>query len=407
MRILHTSDWHMNDRLGHRNRQSDIVARFEEIATYLEEHRVDVMAVSGDLFSTYTRMEELRDAIGDVNSIFKPFLLRGGTIVAISGNHDNEALFNLLRFTLDLAYPIDPGSHGPRPRGRLYLAAQPTYLLLEDAAGEQVQFVLMPYPTAARYLRDDNTRYNSHDERNRLLHEALRKKLDQFKERTIDPRLPSAMFAHIHVRGSEVHNLYHISEREDVIFEPGEIPTNWAYVGYGHIHKPQNIDGVEHVRYAGSIERFDYGERDDEKSVVLIDIGPKGRRGEPTCLPLDATPIYHIEITDPEAQLPTLRNLYPQGDRALVSYKLIYKPGEHNRDAIRQEIESMFPRWCRSEIVPDVARMSSEMVHATTRLRDVPGTVRTYLQNNIAADNPYRDDLLALVEELLVESEVH
>ena len=405
MRILHTSDWHLNDRLGHRNRQGDIVARLEEIAGYLDEHRVDVMVVSGDVFSTHTRMEELRDAIGDVNRTFKPFLMRGGTIVAISGNHDNEALFNLLRFTLDLAYPIDPSSQGPRPRGRLYLAAQPTYLLLEDEAGKPVQFVLMPYPTAARYLHDSD--YSSHDERNRLLHEALRHKLDQFKEGVIDARLPSVMFAHIHVRGGEVHNLYHISEREDVIFEPGEIPTSWAYVGYGHIHKPQAIDGAEHVRYAGSIERFDYGERNDDKSVVLVEVGPKGRRGDPVCLPLDATPIYHIEISDPGSDLIGLRDQYPDSKRALVSYKLIYKPGEHNRDAICEEIESIFPRWCKREIVPDRTRVAKESVSVTTRVRDVPGTVRTYLQANIPEDEPDRDELLALADQLLTETGVY
>ena len=107
MRILHTADWHLNERLGRIERQTDIVARLKEIAGYLDEHRVDVMVVAGDVFSRFTRLEEVRDALKDVQATFKPFLARGGTIVALSGNHDHEALFTLLWAALDLASPAE------------------------------------------------------------------------------------------------------------------------------------------------------------------------------------------------------------------------------------------------------------------------------------------------------------
>jgi exonuclease SbcD len=406
MRILHTADWHLNDRLGPVKRQSDIVARLEEIARYLDEQQVNVMIVAGDMFSQYTRLDELQVVMGDVNRVFKPFLLRGGTIIAISGNHDNESLFNLLRFALDLADPLDPQKPGPRPSGRLYLAAQPTYLLLEDPEGQQVQFALMPYPTSARYLKDEKTRYGSLDEKNRLLHQALIRKLRQFQEQMIDPRLPSVLVAHAHVRGSQLHNLYHISEREDVIFEPGDIPTHWAYVAYGHIHKPQTLPGTTHVRYAGSIERLDYAERDDNKSVILVEIGPSGRMCEPECLPLSATPIYYVEILDPKTEMGSLRDRYPNADRALVSYRLVYKPGEDNRDEICDELEAIFPRWYKREIVPEGTTLIQESIGPTTPARDVPGTVLDYLQKRLA-DHPDRDDLLALTDQLLAKMEVN
>jgi exonuclease SbcD len=406
MRILHTADWHLNDRLGRIRRQSDIVARLEEIARYLDEYQVDVMLVAGDMFSQYTRLDELQVVMGDIDRAFKPFLLRGGTIVAISGNHDNEALFNLLRFALDLADPLDPNRPGPRPGGRLYLATQPTYLLLKGAEGQQVQFALMPYPTSARYLRDARTRYSSLDEKNRLLHQALTRKLRQFNEQMVDPRLPSVLVAHIHVRGSKIHNLYHISEREDVIFEPGDIPTHWAYVAYGHIHKPQILPGTTHVRYAGSIERLDYAEREDNKGVVLVEIGPTGRTCEPECLPLDATPIYYVEILDPKTEMAGLGDRYLNADRALVSYRLVYKPGEDNRDELCCELESIFPRWYRREIVPEGFASIRESTNPTTPARDVPGTVRDYLQQRLV-DHPDRDDVLALADQLLTGLEVN
>lgn len=410
MLILHTSDWHLNARLGTIKRQPDIVERLAEIARYLEEHRVDVMVMSGDLFShyTHTRIEEIQEAIRDVNRVFKPFLLRGGSIVAISGNHDNEALFNLMRDTLDLAVPLDPQDQGPRPRGRLYLAAKPTCLLMEDAKGTRVQFALMPYPTVARYLSGEKTSFNSLDQRNRALHEEVIKKLGWIREQRSDPRLPSVLVAHAHIRGSQLtkHNLYQISEGEDVIFEPGDILTNWAYTAYGHIHMPQAMGGAEHVRYAGSIERLDLGERDDHKSVTLVEIDKKQRVGEPVPLLLNATPIYRIEITDPEREIPTLRDRYPEAERALVSYRLVYKPGEHNREAICRDIEAIFPRRYKpAEMVIDGATPAIQSYSPKIPLHDVSGMVRDYLQTHLT-DSPYRDEVLKLAEELLAAQEV-
>jgi exonuclease SbcD len=401
MRILHTSDWHLNDKLGRISRQGDIVKRLEQIANYLDEHKVDVMVVAGDLFSQYNRLDELKSAVGEINKVFKPFLLDGGTIVTISGNHDNEAFFNLMRFALDLADPIDTNKSGARPRGRLYLAAEPTCLLLEDKAGEQVQFVLMPYPTSSRYLKGEKARYSSMDEKNRLLHQSMLKKINLIKDKYINPKLPSVLVGHAHIRGSELHNLYRISEREDVVFEAGDIPTNWAYAAYGHIHKPQALAGTTHVRYSGSIERLDFGERDDKKSVVLVEIGAKGRTQEPVCLPLNATPIYRVEINNPE-EISSLKDKYSELERALVRYKLTYKPGDHNRDAICRELDKIFPRWYEREIVIDGSIISLKSSTNLINTQDLPTTVRTYLQQKLA-DNPDKDAVFKLAEQLLAD----
>lgn len=399
MRILHTSDWHLNDRLDRIKRQPDIVARLEEIAGYLDKYHVDVMIVSGDIFSKFERLDEVRAAVEDVQRIFKPFLLRGGTIVGISGNHDSEPLFNLLRAALDLASPL--GLNGARPRGRLYLAAQPTYLRLE---GRPTQFALMPYPTAACYLRDESARFTSMDEKNRLLHQAVVNTLQQFYDKKIDPRAPSVLVAHAHIRGSAIHNLYRISEREDVVFDPGDLPANWAYIAYGHIHKPQAMHGAEHIRYAGSIDRMDFGEMNDEKSVVLIEINDKGRIGEPALLPLNATPLYRIEILDPEIDMRGLAERYADAQRAIVEYKLVYQPGQHNREALCREIETIFPRWCRRDVVPRGEANILKLGETRGHLRDVKAVVRGFLAENLA-EHSDRDELIALAEQLLLETE--
>lgn len=405
MRILHTSDWHLNDRLHWIDRQPDIRARLQEIANYLEEYQVDVMTVAGDLFSQRSsRLADLRGAVQDVNEAFSPFLRRGGTIVAISGNHDDEALFELLKTAQDLSAPIslDP-DRSCYPPGRMYLATKPTYLPLKGASDEQVQFILLPYPTAYRYLPAD-VQPNSIDERHSCLRTALLERLAQLRARRLDEGIASVLVAHLHIRGGELHSLYKLSEKEDVIFDLGDLPMNWAYAAFGHIHRAQAIGRSEHVRYSGSIERMDLGERNDDKSVVLVEIKDNQRVGEPLLLPLRATPIYQFEITDPDREVPSLAARFPDAREALVYYKVHYRPGTHNINAIRDAINKQFRACCYCETIPygsTVGRESPEV-----RLdpeKAFPERVRDYLAQHLLPADHDREELLTLADKLLVE----
>ena len=53
------------------------------------------------------------------------------------------------------------------------------------------------------------------------------------------------------------------------------LPAHVQYVALGHMHKPQVIPGAKsQARYAGSILQMDFGEREQQKSVCLIDAHP-------------------------------------------------------------------------------------------------------------------------------------
>ena len=402
MKILHTADWHMNESLGRVDRSADILAALEKICAYLEEYRVDVLLVAGDLFSDRSRDEQLRTAISEIKRLFTPFLARGGTIIAISGNHDKQVFFETLRDTLDLAAPVRKMSDGIYPMGRLYLAPRPRMLKLADANGNATQFVLMPYPTSRNYLQGAQIHFSSVEEKHHAIHTNFVKTLDELKQR-LDPRLPSVLLSHIHVRGVPTHSLYRLTEVEDVIFEPHEIPTAWAYVGYGHIHRPQlALANALHVRYAGSIECFDAHEKNDSKSVVLFEVVGASLVGEPVTLPLSATPMYDIEIDDPDTEIAQLNTRYPDASRALVKYKLHYDPMQHNRDALTRELDMIFPRWYEREVIERGTVEITDAQFHPERVRDVVGTVRTYLERQLI-HNPHKQNVITLAEALLAE----
>src|SRR5436190_12805001 len=132
MKLVHTADWHLGDRLGRIDRTDDLRRAVERVAAVCRDERADVLLIAGDLFSELARPDGLRDAIRHLQASFEPFLRGGGTVLAVTGNHDNENFCQTLRHAMTLAAP-GAGTFGAvAPPGRLYLASEPTLLRLAD-----------------------------------------------------------------------------------------------------------------------------------------------------------------------------------------------------------------------------------------------------------------------------------
>jgi exonuclease SbcD len=50
------------------------------------------------------------------------------------------------------------------------------------------------------------------------------------------------------------------------------------YVALGHIHKPQKVGGLNHIRYCGSPIALGFDEARQQKEVLLVDLGAEGLR---------------------------------------------------------------------------------------------------------------------------------
>ncbi len=299
----------------------------------------------------------------------------------------------------------------PIPRfaqpGRLYLATEPTLLRLADPdTGRLIQFVLMPYPTPARYLADEaSQRYQSLEEKNRHLMAAYTRALQAIRQGPgFDAALPTVLSAHIHVQGSSLPTLFRLTPEEDVVFAETELPEDFAYIALGHIHRAQYLRGQPHIRYCGSIEKMDLGESTDEKGVVIVDVGPDGRRGEPAVLPMESTAVYVVPIFDPGAELPSLPLRYPDHDRALVRIECTYRAGTDNREETLRELDRIFPRWYDREITEANSLTDRLTLGEQARGKSVEDTVRDYLrQELINHPDEMRDAVLARAEDLMRE----
>lgn len=344
MRLIHTADWHLGDRLGRIDRSPELRSAVERIAAYCDERAVDVLLIAGDIFSELPRADGLRECVRHFQATFEPFFRRGGTIVAVTGNHDHEGFCRTLRHAMGLAAPTVESFGALVPPGRFYLADEPTLLKLPDASGQQVQFVLMPFPQPAAYLvHEAQQRYASLSEKKQFLQAAFTQKLaDVLANPCFDKSLPAVLVAHVNVAGAEADYLFRMAADDDIVC-PGEMVGEFVYGALGHIHKPHHLPGQPHVRYSGSIARLDLGEQADRKGVNFFEIAD-GKLSPIEQLQIDAQPIYTVLVADPQEDLPALADRHPDRDRALVNLDLRYTAGD-DLESLLAQLDAIFPHW--------------------------------------------------------------
>ena len=405
MKILHTADWHLGDRLGRIDRTHDLRVAVERVATYCKDENVDVLLVAGDLFSELARPDALRETIRHWQEAFRGFLESGGTIITLTGNHDNENFCQTLVSAMSLAAPTLGHMGETVPPGRLYLAADPTFIRLEDRLGGfPIQFVLMPYPTPSRFFKGEaSLKYGSPEEKNKLLVKAWSDALREIRAHPkYDLKAPAVLGAHVHVHGSTVGpSLFRITEEEDVVVEGSELPEQFDYVALGHIHKPQWL-GANHVRYCGSIERMDLGEQGDQKGVVIVEIGPDGRNGDPVVLPMPSTPIYEVNVVHPSETLPQLKLEFPNAQNDLVNLHIRYTAGTDQLEEVLRELDRIFPRWYARDW-QEASALGPTLADAEgTGTKSFAETVRDYLgQELIQHNDAERLAILNIADDLL------
>jgi exonuclease SbcD len=397
MKLIHTADWHLCDRLGRIDRTDDLQSRVNSVAQLCLDHQVDVLLIAGDLFSEQASIDQMTDSLNHVKKTFDPFFQQGGTILAITGNHDRDGKINMVRAGMTLASPM-AGHDGVLASGRMFLINGRATAILRDRAGQRVQFVLTPYPFSSRYDLSA-TEYRSREEENNLLHGLVIDWL-QNKSQELDATLPTVLCAHLNVRGASVHTLYKMSERDDILFSVAEIYPMWSYLALGHIHQPQELGGANHIQYSGSLDRLDFGETHQDHGVTLVEIqGSEPARTRR--LHLQPTSFHTIEIDDPGIEWDSLAARYPDREHAIVRFRIAPPSGNVSREDVASRLKKLFPRW--HELKWNDA--DTNMEAALARFDPNQGfeqRVKDYLEQQFAG-HQHRDELIQLAQSFVEE----
>ncbi|MBU1330839.1 MAG: exonuclease subunit SbcD [Gammaproteobacteria bacterium] len=265
MRILHTSDWHLGQHFMGKTRQAEHQAFCAWLLEQVRTHEVDAVLIAGDIFDTGTPPSYARE---QYNRLVIALREAGCALVVLGGNHDSPAMLGESRELLAQlgaqvvpAVSADPGEQVMVLRTR---AGTPGAILcaipfirprdvLTSQAGQGAQDKQQALQQAIQ----------QHYQTLYALAEAQRDALGE--------ALPIIATGHLTTVGASASD----SVREIYVGSLEAFPTNAfppaAYIALGHIHRPQKVAGLEHIRYSGSPIALSFDEAKQQKEVLLLE----------------------------------------------------------------------------------------------------------------------------------------
>lgn len=264
MRFLHTSDWHVGKALRGRQRGDEFRAVLSEVCDIAVNEGVDAVLLAGDLY-------EHRAPSPEADHIVFDTLLRlyeeQIPVVIIPGNHDSptrlQAFAKLLRPLGVRIVPLkaeqveDWMVEVPSRSGDDQGLVSCLPFVPERLFGDASSVVLGAAEWTGRYI------------------EGVTGVLTEL-ERRFRPDHVNVVISHLFVDGAKLGG----GEKEVTIgpqfaVPPSRLPGTAAYVGLGHLHKPQAVRGApSSTRYSGSLLQLDFGEVNQDKSVVIVEAVP-------------------------------------------------------------------------------------------------------------------------------------
>lgn len=276
MRFLHTSDWHVGRTIRNRSRSAEHRAVFAEMLDIAQREEVEAVLLTGDVFHERRPALEAQELLAET---LAELARRQIPVVVIPGNHDDPSLLRALKPLGDLV--------------RVHIVSEvgedldSLIISLSGRDGKERALIgCLPYLHPHQVLSAADGAGTSEDARMSAYQAKLQDYFRALEERLQrrDKHAVAIVLAHADIQGSEFGGG---EWRSNVFSLNGAIlPAHVHYVALGHIHKPQPAPGARaQARYAGSILQMDFGEREQQKSVCLIDAHP-GKPASVTQIPL-------------------------------------------------------------------------------------------------------------------------
>ncbi|MCB4361611.1 exonuclease subunit SbcD [Quatrionicoccus australiensis] len=274
MRILHTSDWHLGQHFMGKSRQAEHQALIAWLLEQVDAHQVDAVIIAGDIFDTGTPPSYARELYNQlIGRLFKA----GVPLLVLGGNHDSPAtlgesrdLLAHLGTTVIAATHADPATQVivlPQRNGEpgCIVCAIPFVRprdVLTSQAGQSAEDKQRSLQTAIQ-------------EHYAAVHAAAQAKMAELANAR-PGKLPIVATGHLTTVGANTSE----SVREIYVGALEAFPTAAFppadYIALGHIHRPQKVGGLEHIRYCGSPIPLGFDEAKQQKEMLLVELAGDG-----------------------------------------------------------------------------------------------------------------------------------
>jgi exonuclease SbcD len=275
LKIIHFADLHLgvesygrlDPATGLSSRLLDFLKALDQVVDYAIENKVDLVLFCGDAYKsrepTQTQQREFAKRINRLSTSGIPIFL-------LIGNHDlpnaiGKATTTEIFDTLTVK--------------NVYVSNRPEVYPIPTASGK-VQIVSLPWLRRGALLTREETKNLTFDQMNQRLEQALTKVIEA-KAQELDPKLPAILAAHVWVTGAKVGSERSMTiGQEHALLVSSVAHPAFDYIALGHIHKHQVLEQNPPVVYAGSLERLDFSEAEDDKGFYLVELEPSKERGE-------------------------------------------------------------------------------------------------------------------------------
>jgi exonuclease SbcD len=304
MRFLHTSDWHTGRQVRGQSRLAEQEDALQEVLSLAQEHSVDCLLVAGDVFDTSAPPPEAEALI---YRFFRELYGAGIPAVVIAGNHDHPK-------RLDAVAPL-LGSLGIHMHGVPRGPADGALIDLESRdKRERAIVAALPWVNERDVV--DFTRLQQEPGAPLVQYaERLQAAMDALAS-SFEPDAISVLVSHLLADDAMVGSGGGERELHMAMGIYGvrraALPVAAQYIALGHVHKPQLITCASKAAYSGSLLQLDFGERDQQKYVNLVEIHAR-QPAAVTQLPISSGRRL-VDIGTPEHGVP-LNDLVSHVDR--------------------------------------------------------------------------------------------
>ncbi len=268
MKFFHLSDLHIGLKLMNRDLREDQEYVLRQVVDAAVREKPDAIVVAGDIY-------DRANPSGEAVEVFDRFVtalseaVPEAEIMMISGNHDSPQRVNVFRVVLGRQHIRMIGLPPQTPEEYI------EKVTLRDEYGV-VNFYLLPFvkPSMVQAITGaaEDGRALSYDEALRRLMD--RENIDEAERNVLVSHqfyLPNGKNAdEVERMDSEIRTVGNIDEVGADILE------RFDYAALGHIHKPMRIGG-ECRRYSGTPLACSVSEAGQEKSILSVEFGEKGR----------------------------------------------------------------------------------------------------------------------------------
>ncbi|MCL4380149.1 exonuclease SbcCD subunit D [Candidatus Dependentiae bacterium] len=333
IQFIHTADIHfgmenygkIDAATGIHSRLLDFERALNVVIDTAIERNVDFFLFSGDAYKTATPTPTQQKLL--MRCFFRLYA-HNIPIVIIVGNHDHPMSFGK-------ATALDVFSNVPVDG--FHVVTKPEIIHLTTKNGP-INIVGIPWPTRHNITLKEEHINSTSQEITEYISQGIGSIIQQLAAE-LDPTVPAVLAGHLTVStgifsGSEKRAIY----GTDPVVLPSQLAiAPFDYVALGHLHRYQNLNpqGYPAVVYAGSIERIDFGERNDTKGFCVVSIPSKGNATH-EFITTPMRPFIQLEVTVDQHEEPTTKILQELARYSLQGaiIKIIYHLAANAQDKL-------------------------------------------------------------------------